>query len=246
MAAESNEELASGLAEDFAQMSGAQARFLVRLGEFERRQAFRDEGATSLESWATERFGISTPTARAYAHVAEKAWDLPHLVGALSSGDLSFDKVRALADVATPETDRELCDQAKDARCASWPRSPAREPSWPGPARLLVRLEHDGRFLRFNDDHRTLCAQLPPDSYAEIKAGSMRWSRQIPSDGETPLDQRRCDALVGIVHSSNGPGHRGHHGQPLRRGRPRPPGRPGRGRLRRGERAWPASSSTAA
>ena len=86
VAAESNEELASGLAEDFSQMSGAQARFLVRLGEFERRQAFREDGATSLESWTAERFGLSASTARAYAHVAEKAWDIPHLVGALCRG----------------------------------------------------------------------------------------------------------------------------------------------------------------
>jgi hypothetical protein len=48
VAAESNEELTSGLDEDFAQMSAAQARFLVRLGEVDRRQAFRDEGATSV------------------------------------------------------------------------------------------------------------------------------------------------------------------------------------------------------
>ena len=95
-------------------MSAAQARFLVRLGEYDRRQAFRDEGATSLESWTAERFGVSTPTARAYAHVGEKAWDIPQLVGSLFAGDLSFDKVRVLADVATPQTDGELCVQAKE------------------------------------------------------------------------------------------------------------------------------------
>ena len=36
---------------------------------------------------------------------------------------------------------------------------------------------------------------------------------QIPSDGETPLDQRRCDAFVGIVHGARL--RLGHHGQPL-------------------------------
>ena len=114
VAAESNEELTAGLEEDFRQMSAAQARFLVRLGEYDRRQAFRDEGATSLESWTAERFGVSTPTARTYAHVGEKAWDIPQLVGSLFAGDISFDKVRVLADVATPETERQLCDQAKE------------------------------------------------------------------------------------------------------------------------------------
>ena len=33
---------------------------------------------------------------------------MPHLVESLCAGDLSLDKVRAVADVATPETDQEL------------------------------------------------------------------------------------------------------------------------------------------
>jgi len=203
VAAESNEELASGLAEDFSQMSGAQARFIVRLGEFERRQAFRDDGATSLESWTAERFGVSTPTARAYARVAEKAWDIPHLVGSLCAGEISFDKVRVLADVATPETERQLCGQAKEhsvRELADIARSEA-DLAPTGSPSSSARSEHDRRFVRFNDAYRTVSAQLAPDSYAETKAAIDAQVKLIPSDAETPLDQRRCDALVGIVHS---------------------------------------------
>jgi hypothetical protein len=200
VAAESNEELASALAEDFAQMSGAQARFLVRLGEFERRQAFCEDGATSLESWVTERFGLSASSARAYVHVAEKAWDLPHLLGALFCADLSFDKVKALVDVATPENERELCAQAKECsvrELAEVARSRAELAQSRGPSPW----SHEGRFLRFNDTARTLCARLAPDSYAQIKARIDALVKAVPSDAETPLDQRRCDALVGIVGS---------------------------------------------
>jgi hypothetical protein len=202
VAAESNEELASGLAEDFSQMSGAQARFIVRLGEFERRQAFRDDGATSLESWTAERFGVSTPTARAYAQVGEKAWDIPHLVGSLGRGEISLDKVRVLADVATPETERQLCERAKEhsvRELADIARSQAELAATLSPSRSGS--EHDGRFLRFNDSYRTISAQMPPDSYAQTKAAIDAQLKEIPSDGETPLDQRRCDALLGIVGS---------------------------------------------
>jgi hypothetical protein len=204
VAAESNEELAFGLAEDFVQMSAAQARFLVRLGEVDRRQAFRDEGATSLESWAAERFGVSTPTARTYAHVGEKAWDIPHLVGSLCAGDISFDKLRAVADVATPENDYELCDQAKQhsvRELADIARSSAELARTGSP---YSRSEHDGRYLRFNDSHRTISAQLPSESYAEAKARIDAYLEEIPSDAETPLDQRRSDAFMGLIHSSNG------------------------------------------
>ncbi len=50
----------------------------------------------------------------ALTRLGEKAWDLPHLVGSLCAGDVSLDKVRAVADVATPESDQELCAQAKE------------------------------------------------------------------------------------------------------------------------------------
>jgi hypothetical protein len=203
VAAESNDELATGLDEDFRQMSAAQARFLVRLGEYDRRQAFRDEGATSLESWTAERYGLWTSTARALTCVGEKAWDIPHLVGSLSTGDISFDKVRVVADEATSETDRRLSDQAKECsvrELADIARSSAELARTPTSSRS--RSEHDGRFLRFNDEHRTISAQLPAESYAETKASLEARAKEMPSDGETPWDQRCCDALMGVIHSS--------------------------------------------
>ena len=110
----SNEEIAGRLDGLFRQKAAVEGAIVVLLGEVGRRQAYRDEGATSTEPWAVERFGVSTPTARALTHLGEKAWDLPHLVGSLCAGDLSLDKVRALADVATPETDRPLRDRATE------------------------------------------------------------------------------------------------------------------------------------
>ena len=157
--------------------------------------------------------------------MAKKAWDIPHLVGSLCEGEISFDKVRVLADVATPETERQLCGQAKEhsvRELADIARSEA-DLAPTGSPSSSARSEHDRRFVRFNDAYRTVSAQLAPDSYAETKAAIDAQVKLIPSDAETPLDQRRCDALVGIVHSFvAGSGSRG------------PPGRPGRG-LRRGE-----------
>ncbi len=153
-------------------------------GEISRRQAFREDGATSAEAWAAKRFGVSTPTARALTHVGEKAWDLPHLVGSLCAGDMSFDKVRAVADVATPETDQELRDQAKGCtvrELADVARSKAatKPPS--------ARSEHDRRFLRFNDAFRTMTVQLPAESFAETRACLEARARQCA--------ERRRDAV---------------------------------------------------
>jgi hypothetical protein len=128
---------------------------LEKLGEAGRQEAFRDDGATSPESWVVERFGVSMSTARALTHVAEKASDMPQLVGSLCAGDLSFDKMRAVADVATPKTDRELCEQAKEhsvRELADIARSTAELARTRTPS--SSRSEHDGRFLRFNDKCR--------------------------------------------------------------------------------------------
>ena len=149
--AESNDALAAGM-KGIGEDQCCQARFIVRLAESNKRGMFRDEGATSPEAWVAECFGISVPTARSLSLVAEKAPELPDLVGSLSAGDISFDKVRAIVDVATRETDRELSGQAKErsvrelvevardaaarARCAS--ASPSRS-------------EHDSRYVRFNE-----------------------------------------------------------------------------------------------
>lgn len=209
VAAESIDELRAGMQEDSRVIAAAQARLLVRQGEFERRQAFLEDGATSLEAWTAECCGVSPATARAYRHVAQKAGKLPHLVGSMSAGEVSFDKLRAIVDVATPGSDRELCDQAEKhsvrdlteiARTTAARARPAASAS-------QSRSEHDSRYLRFNDDHRTISAQLPTESYAEAKACIRARAGELESDGTTPLDQRNCDAFTGIIRSAaSGPG----------------------------------------
>jgi hypothetical protein len=205
IAAESNEELAVGMELDRVEMSAAQGRYLLRLGEFDRRQAFRQEGATSVEAWSAERFGVSQSTARVDAHVAEKAQDLPHLVGSLCEGEISFDKVRVLADVATPETEQGLCEQAQErsvrelaevARTiAARARSASVSPS---------RCEQDGRYLRLHDEQRTVSLQLPTEAYAQTKACIDAWAQTVPVEEgtEVPLDQRRCDGFMAMVDSA--------------------------------------------
>ena len=197
-AALSNQEIGDRLDRAFRRKAAIEGEIIVLMGEVVRRQEYRDEGATSSEPWAVERFGISTTTARALAHVGEKAWDLPHLVESLCAGDLSFDKVRAVADVATPETDRELRDKACECsvlQLADIARSAA------APTRSPTRPEHDRRFLRFNDQFRTMTVQLPAESFAETRTSLEARARAVPSDSE-PWDQRLCDAFMEVIRSS--------------------------------------------
>ncbi len=203
-AALSNEEIADQLDLAFRQKAAAEGTIVVLLGEARRRQIYRDEGATSVEPWVVERFGVSTPSARALIRVGEKAWDMPHLVGSLCEGEVSLDKVGAVAEVATPETDEGWRDQAKECsvrELAEVARSKA------PPAPPTERSEHDRRFLRFNEAFRTMTVQLPPESFAETRAFLEARAQKVPSDGETPWDQRLCDAFLELIRSAQ-PGGR--------------------------------------
>ncbi len=201
----SNEEIADQLVQAFRQKAAAEGTIVVLMGEVSRRQAYRDECATSPESWVVERFGVSTPTARALTQVGDKAWDLPHLVGSLCAGEVSLDKVKVVAEVATPETEEELCERAQEcsvrqlAEVARTAAIPSKAPS--------ARSEHDRRFLRFNEAFRTMTVQLPPESYAETRACLEARAQKVPSDGETPWDQRLCDGFVELIRSAH-PGGR--------------------------------------
>ncbi len=151
-------------------MASIAGDIVVVLDEVEQSQAFREEGATWVASWVTERFGVASSTARSLAHVSEKTAGLPHLMGALRTGAVSLDKVRTVADVATPENDLELCEEAQ--RCsvrelADVARSRARDPR---SSALTSAEQYERRFVRFNDQFRTVTAQLPAESYAEAKA----------------------------------------------------------------------------
>ena len=81
-----------------------------------RRQAFRVDGATSIEAWITARCRRSAANARVLAHVGERLFDLPRLQDALSSGRATFDQARAVVDVADPESDARWASEAIQGR----------------------------------------------------------------------------------------------------------------------------------
>ncbi len=176
-------------------ISSTLGSLLTTLGELDRREAWRSEGATSSGAWLTQRLGVAEGTGRAWSHVAEKLWDLPHLAQGLRVGALSFDKVRAAVEIAKPETDASILRQAQDCTVRQM-RDLVQAEQWPSDERS--ENHHEFRYLRFNDSRRSITAQLPEDAYAEVRGAITERARLFPSDGETRYDQRRADALVDI------------------------------------------------
>jgi hypothetical protein len=186
-------------AEASRQVAALIGRFVEVVGELDRRQGWRDEGATSLEAWIVERCGVSVATARAWAHVAGLLFDLPHLAAGLCSGELSFDKVRVVVDGATPGTDGELREHATGCSVHQLAEL-ARSRREMGAQQAASGRER--RSLRFNDAHRTVSVQLPPEGYAEAKSALEVRARRIPADGGTLWDQRLCDAFIDVLRGS--------------------------------------------
>ena len=202
----SDDELRGALDRRFRDIAAAQGDVVVMLGEVDRRQSFRAEGATSTQTWAADRFGVSSPTARALTQVGEKAWCMPQLVGSLCAGEVSLDKVRALADVATPETDSELCDQAKACSVRQLADT-ARQHAAAAAAAAALQPDFCPRssLPALQRQCRTMTVQLPPESFAEARACLEARAKHVSSDGETPWDQRLCDAFLGLLRSSATP-----------------------------------------
>ncbi len=204
----STEEIMEEAAETSRCLASLAGHLVQLAGELDRRQGWRAEGATSLEAWIVERCGVSLATARAWAHVAERLFDLPHLAAGLSEGELSFDKVRAVVDTATPETDRDLRERARQCsvhQLAQFSRS------LEGATNASAKADYEARSVRFNDTFRTVTAQLPPESYAEVRSILEARAKQMPSDGETRWDQRLCDAFLETIRSGSSRGWTNSH-----------------------------------
>lgn len=188
-----------GLASDSsARIAREKARYLRYTAEIGKREGWRTEGATSLEAWMVERCGDSQASARSYAHVGEQLDDLPELAAGLASGELTFDKVRAVVDVATPANERELADLARECTVRQLQEVARAEGGAP---RSRAETDHEARSVRFNDNCRTVTAQLPPESYASVKSRLETRARELPSDGETRWDQRLCDVYLEVFGS---------------------------------------------
>jgi hypothetical protein len=136
--------------------------------------------------------------------VAQKAWDVPQLVEALQAGEITFDKLRAVAEAATPETEGELLDEARR-------RSVQELTVLAGSMRTTSQrdssVERERRSLRCNEAVRTMTVQLPPESFAEARSRLESIAKEIPSgDGEISWDQRMADAFMGLIRSDRGDG----------------------------------------
>ena len=214
------ESLVASVTQHHRAISAHQSQLLTAIVELDRRRAWRVDGATSMVAWLVQRCGVNAATAREWVTAAAKLPALPKIADALSQGRLSFDQVKPLVEVAKPETDATLAEQA-----THWSAKQVRELA------IAARNQSDERstgfyarrFLRFDDRRRSLAGVLPADQYAVVKSSLVARASRRRGD-RTPFDQRMADALVAVCHGdgaarSSGPATEARAGGP-RRNRP--------------------------
>lgn len=187
--------LVSSVAQHHRAISAHQSQLLSAVAELDRRRAWRVDGATSMVAWLVQRCGVSAATAREWVSAATKLPSLPKIADALSQGKLSFDQVKPLVEVAKPDTDARLAEEA-----THWSAKQVRELAQAARNQSDERSTgfYARRSLRFDDRRRTLTGTLPEDQYVVVKGALVARATRRDGNERTPFDQRMADSLVSL------------------------------------------------
>ena len=115
LAAVASERLEAEISTLAAHLTAAMCRWLLLVGEYDRRRAFEQWECITMAQWLNVHVGISIGTARQHVAVARKLAELPAIRDAFGRGEVSFSRVRAICRVATPTTEHQWLDLARNA-----------------------------------------------------------------------------------------------------------------------------------
>jgi hypothetical protein len=208
----SNEVLEHEVTELAGQIAAATCRFLLLVGELDRRESWREcWGCKSMAHWLSWRCSLSRAAAFEHVRVARGLRDLPLTARSFGRGELSYSKVRAITRVATAESEADLVELARTATAAQLDRivrASVVAMSDPVKRQQLTEL-----YLRVDDAGMgTVRARLPIDLHAIVEQAidkALPPKESPAGDGDpredeervTPMAERRAIALAKICES---------------------------------------------
>ncbi|MCC5885706.1 MAG: DUF222 domain-containing protein, partial [Gammaproteobacteria bacterium] len=144
----SQAELEDHLARMCSQYYATEYHLLCCIHECERRGGDLSHGMKSTAHWLHARFGMALGAAREKVRVARALEDLPSVSERLSSGEISYSKVRALTRIATPDNETELLQFAEKSTAADMEQlckeyrqlEKLENPEWPAIQHRMRRL----------------------------------------------------------------------------------------------------------
>ena len=185
-----------------ADLTAALCRWLLLVGEYDRRGAYEQWECVSMAQWLGVHVAISAVTARQHVIVARRLGVLPAVTEAFGQGRVSYSRVRALCRVATPQDETSWLDLAVHATAAQLDRIVsdtigavnARDPDQ-GARQVAARR------LSWSFDDDGLChltAVLPPDTGA-VLGRLLKAERDDSHDCKDEVDQRNADAFTRLL-----------------------------------------------
>ena len=102
------QELEAQITDLAGHLNAANYRWLLLIAEFDRRHGWSDGALKSCAHWLNFKVGLNLGAARERVRVAHALPGVPKIAAAMSRGELSYSKVRALTRVATPATEDTL------------------------------------------------------------------------------------------------------------------------------------------
>jgi hypothetical protein len=117
------EELEKEIVELAAHINAATCRWLLLVGEFDRRGCHLAWGFHSTSAWVSWTCGLTPRAARERVRVAKALRELPLTRAAFGKGEISYSKVRALTRAASPETEERFLDLARFATASQLERT---------------------------------------------------------------------------------------------------------------------------
>ena len=216
-------ELEAQITELAGHLNAANHRWLVLIAEFDRRNGWSDGATQSCAHWLSWKCGLDLGAAREKVRVARAIESLPKISVAMSNGQLSYSKARALTRVATPAIEDVLLNVAlngtthhvetlvRQFRRVQEVEELSREALQYSQRRLTYFHDHDGSLvvkLQLTAESGALFlkaieAALPeiplPDDCKDSLHVSAETSTAVIR--ATPMSMRRADALVVMAES---------------------------------------------
>lgn len=195
--AASDAELLRGIEKLYALQTAAHSQLLAFIGEMDSRGT--DRSATAVGIGA--HLGISIATAKRWVETARLLRSLPHLAALYDTGTVSYEKLEAVAKIATPETDAELAETAATMTVGALRRLAAKlqKANDPHPAHRARHLNYawreGGTVFRFS-------GQLTGDAgdvFAKAIEREMDTMPQPPTGEFVSYSQKAADALVNLA-----------------------------------------------
>lgn len=192
-----------------AARSAIERVLLDQVAEFDRRRAWRIDGARSMAGWLTTALNVGFGTASRLTETAERLAELPAIAGRLGQGRLSLDQTRELARFATASTDEHLAEEAERLSVRELQHMARRATAVSEETEVEI---HQQRRIRWWWDGSGrllhLDGLLPGADGVVVARALERSAENVPGDPDTgrldPLEARRADALVAMASQSLG------------------------------------------